>query len=1817
MTSGYGFDPFGEGPYGSVGGVLIPPPHPPGGGYGTMPYGTGPYGGVSYPHPIPPVTDGYGGIPYGHGSYGSISLEVGEVTGATSISGFQLEVLFSTSMIIDATLLDPASYTVTDIAGAAPTTVLSVQVGVEGDLGATSVILTTTGTTLGGTYDITVVGPKNVAGTPIEASHPNNTTTVLTRGEPPDYVIDPSAVVGNEITITFDTDMLPEAGFSPGIEDTTAYKFIQPAGVDPYPVEMTVLAVEHPYMGDLSKVNLTVQGMTSVAYQSVISPADAVRWDGDILPSAAASFIGTEIGTGTSSVNTTGLLLSKGLGGGYGWEFSDTTGKVLPGSSYRADVTIDVSAAVIAPTLFDTVFATWTVSDGAVEATITLTRVAGLDFVEVSSGAFFVTGALAWSNGFVTVSLVRNQKADTYTVVVNDNPFVAAPTASFTGAPTIAPGARFILDPGGVYAITNLPLKSVLFTSSQTVFSGAWNFLHGTGSVFTGSPLLTRDNLLTKKGPLVKGWGDATPATKQDVEVRINGVPVEVDRVNPYLGKIFPTIPIPLMPPGAIEVEVDYIWFCSPPLELAGLNTPGLVLNKYDLHPGNNIVFSSGVGLPGGGSTEGERFPFGVVLGPREPRKPLLISHRYIAYEKEYTASLNSPTTLLLNRSNHTVALPAQKKAPEGAVVAFLGNKVPTEADPVWVLTGVDANPDPAESNVTSVYTIVDDQAGSYGQGDVAMYSREEDLSFASTITIVTRFQSDKDDATFDGVFSGVGFGVHNNQHLYLVGALLVNDVQHVAMLVEPSRWEDVESWQIAFTAPIQIETTTTFSIATENVPALVRSDAILGRKPRFQILDGTQAGVYEIDSVADQTDGTTTVTVVADNPFPNNPTVFGNAFFDIHYESKWDDGEGGVRPSTYRLVVKSDVKGTPEGRAELYIGGTLDGLALTLEGAPRFSRPPDIPLLLPVSDKGQVFFGSVSRKAANASDWSFYRYGIEPDRSTFHFRGIVAAAEMNDLPEDDPNNIWFFTQKFGESVIDATADTLLLKGTSSNEVPEVNGLDLTFGYGRIEPFLTRRMNIDVDAKFRVDSGILGAGDAEIIVRDDQREVRLSTLLYEETGTRQLLNLPSVSLSGLLLPDLQGWGKTGSVVGESVQGQRIEWSQATGETVAYIENFSDLFPDPLPSKGRILEARFAVPSLTTTAVTGDTGIIFGTDADDPGSERGVGLALRVPVGGDPARVVMFSVDTGADVTTYDFDWQDGEFHTYRVLIDPDLDAVTTVLDDVVVGTVPFTSFAVSSTADQIVIGLVSAETVAEVELDSFSVVVTPPVTAKRTLGVWLGGDPDEITNWKIPRTDGLSVPNDDPLAVIEEMDWRVDMLVRIHRDVTWGVTILRPDLPPPPFFTGNFATQITEPSAGWINVEYRDLPLLKSPLLQGTKISLLQSATPPPLGFVAFGALDPRSISQQRWDEVRYRVYEYPNEDLIAPHHMVLNQYNVISSGELTEDITIEEVEVVSVNNFTVNLRAANITADRVFNLQYEDIDGNTVVLPCDQFTFDRETQILTLNGDLTFRPLAFSEPGPSPEDDAIEEAGETAASFLQTTGFVLDSDLVNIPVIVRFNPGKPVTKTYLCSQPLENGITNLNEGTPPYPKHQTGTEPGSVTFGSKINDPHDTLTDDPDFILNDPYRSIEFDPRDPNDRYECLEFCEVTNEGKTHLLSAICDDSCPGSGWIEMALEGVAFHETELFPLIQDGPNGGAGGNGQGGGVPNVFLHAMGGAAPPGGTLNNTILFPPPSPSGGGAGPPVGGPGGTVQWSVWGTLYDTVSGTTTPLYFDKQTPFP
>lgn len=1647
--------------------VIVPNPAP-GLGYGGAEYGFSPYGSGGVPRQPHTTTGGFGGSPYGLYSYGSVDVSPPRVTAALSLTGTTVEVFFSEPMKVNAALLLAATYTFTPTTGA-PVSVVSVATGIVEDGGATSVIVTHSGTTLGGSYMAQVATTvEDVAGNLIVPTA--RSAAFLARGTTPTYTA--AAQSGTQVLLTFTEDLLTEAEFTPGTSDTSAY-----GTTTTYPVDLTVTSVEHPVSGDASHVLLTVEGMTSATYGLTVSPADAVVFDGSYIPSAATTFVGSVVGTGTSTAGAGGLLLSKAAGVEYGWGFADSSGRMLPNSSYRVDVVVDASEAVYAPALHDAALGAITVSDGAVQVAIRLTRVAGVDVIEVSSGAYFAQVPSSWSTGERQITLVRNQMADHYAVLVDGVPLVSAAAGLLAGVPSIAPGVRFVLST--TYATTQFPLLEVSLTATQTVFTASWNFLHGVTYSFVGSAALTRPSILTKRGPLVKTWGDPTPATKADVSVRVNGTAVEVASVNPYLGLITPTIPIPLTSVGSTSVDVDYTWFPNPALAMPGLNTLGVVLNKWDLHqgwhpPAVNPMPSSSVGVP-----DRQRFQMGLVLPPLHRQRPVLIGHRYIGFEKSYTAALNSPTTLLLNQNPNLVARDTLTDSPEDVNVSYEGVVSPISSEIPWVLDGTDAGYVGTGSEA-GYYFLIDDSAGATNVGEAGLYTQAVDFSFPSAANMSARLQVQEWVA--DGVYTGVGFGFHNDKFLYLVGFLEINGVKHVGLLRDATRPYLRASWTIGPSISIAITSATTFTTTS----AAFTAAAIQSGSVRLQIFDGSQTGVYSVVACGFDVDGdTTTVTVTP--PFPANPTKWGNNTATAYIEVRWDEA-----PTTYRLAANVET-----GTAQVYVGGSLAGLAISVARVAAF--PAQTVLVLSTAEQGEVFWGSTSRVATNQSKWGFVRYGIAYDQANFHFKGIVVAAEMSDTPDEDSNHEWFFTEDFGYGLIDSSGNTLLLKSTSNNGV-----LDTTFGYGRLEPFLTNQTLIDVDATFRIDSGVLGAGDAQVRFQNGERHVVFSTVLYIEGGSpyRRLVEIPSTSITGIRDLEDDGWLVEGSGLTVNVLELPLELVQVDGAEQFYYSVLDTTSPDL--TDGRIAEARIQVVS--HAGLTVNNGPIFGCTAGP--SFRDVALQFLT---GDAIQLVtrVSGLDTwqavGAAIT---FEWDDESFHTYRVISDPTTDTVVVLIDDTVYASVALSSFTAGGVEGRAYFGAVAttAATGSTIYVESFSVTGLPPATAKRTLGVLKnGGDPNDIDGWEIPRTDATTAPNSDVAAIVEEMDWRSDVQVRIRLDPSWGVTVFRPDLPPPPYYTGDFATQYTEPSAGWINVEYRHL---------------LRLAGVQRFGRVSFGALDARSITQQRWSQVRYRIYTRSNEDFIAPQHMVLNWYNVITSGEFLTDTGAEVLTVESVSDTLVSLIPTHIYADRVFNLVVD-----SVVLGPSDWIFDKDTQSITLA-----TPLA------DPHTN----------------------------VTVTFAAGKPVTNTYLCTQPLLQSTTLLNEGTPPVPMSQIGSATREVVFGSALNDPTDTLGD-PDFILNDPFRTVQFTD-DSSALYEALEFCQVDDGNSTNLISPLCDDM----GLIELALSGTAFSDGFALP---GGPKVWGGSNvvqDTVGGFNQSSIFTLSGGRPvTGGTLNESIIYP------------------------------------------------
>ena len=1662
-------------------------------GYGGASYGYSPYGSGVYPRLPVPVDGGYGGAAYGLASYGSVDITPPRVTGVNPLDGYRVEVFFSEPLADDAALVDPGNYTFAATYGV-PVTTVSVATGTASGAGYSSVIVTHTGTTLGGQYVLTVdPAVTDVTGNPI-GPPPVNTGVFYALGDTTTVQVSlPSPDDGRTVQLDFQNslgspqDLLTEAAFSPGVEDLGTYE-IDTA----YPVAPTVGSATQD-AGNPSRVLLDVHPMTSTVYDLLVGPSRAFLYDGSLLPDDDPDLAGVEVnpGSGTSvATPSDGLLISTPGGTAYGWSFGDTSGRMAPGTTYRADFTFDLTGTTIAPAVLNSALGVFSASDGAIQIDVVLADSAGVKILTISSGALSASVLAAWdTSGQHTVSVLRNQKGDFYTILFDGDPVYSFATASATGPAVYAAGTAVVFSPA--HAVSLFKIIDVGLTASTTLFTSAWNFIHGLPSTFTGSGALTRDRIKTKYGPLVRGWGDATPATKEDVEVRVNGTPVALAGVNPYIGEVYPVVPIPLAAAGTITVDVDYIWFRNPAMEMVGLNTLGLSLNVWDRAVGHTAGATSPVPVGSLGAAKTHRFPMGVVLGPYDRPSPKRVGHSYIGFQKNgYSALLNEPTTLLLNRNPHAISVGGLTADALRSTGVFNGQTTPQAAGTPWALSGVDTGSVLGDGT----YEILDASSGPYGIGTAAIYTRDVDLSLDTVVTESGRFRVTEYVA--DGVFTGVGLGVHDGAHLVLVGALIIDGVQHIGVLLDASKAHLEDGWQVGPVIGAQGITQTVVRVAYDDFPSGIQSG------DRFRVPDGPQAGVYTIAECGLNLDATGTfvdITLDPSSPLPSDVLSYNDDDFQIVFETPWDKNLVSIR-------LYADF---PTGSVAVYLGGGISTLIVDLGDVPAF--PAQSALLIPASDKGMVFFGSLSRRATSRSIWDLTQYASDPSLITRTVQGITALTEMNVVPTEDPNDPWYIVGGFGTGTVDSTGDRLLLKATSAYPVGTP---DTEFSYERVEPYLTPKVITDAEATFLVETGILGAGDAEYRIRDTVREAVLRTLLIVRdpvNGNRLAPTRPNVSLAGLQAPTDAGWASsTGSTApAPFVRGQTLEFTKTTGQTgswsrTANVASFAD-------DEGVVLGGRFSVQSATV----GTEGIGFF-----------IGASVRLP-GGAQERSVYLTLGTGtldlrdragAVIASLAFAWNDTAYHDYRLLCDPVADIVVVVVDDTILGSTPLSGFsaaALPSGSTTYLAGFVGLSGTGQcaVTLDSLHVVPLRTVASAgtslvRTFGLLIrdGDGASDLDAYKIPRSDGTLVPNSDPAATFVNMDWRTACRVRLLLDPDWGASFYRPDLPLPPGATGNFATETTDPTAAWATLEYGDLPTVSAPR-----------------GTVTFGSVDPRSISQQRWDSVRYRVRGDVDGFGIAPQNMVLNRAFTLTSGEFNIDTTPEVKTIVSRTPYSVYVPDSAVYADRVFVVQ---VDG--AVIPSSDYTFDKDTQ-----------HVQFISTAPLPS--------------------------AQHPVTVTFAVGTPVTKTYLCDQSVDETITVLNEGTPPVPLSRDVPSTATVTAGSQINDPEDVLDSAESLVLNDPYRVVEITDG-PDSLYADLQSCTKEDGDSVHI-TPMCDT---------FAEVGIAGDFTTDVQSLPGGPAGRWRGSPSIKGSathfnPTSVLSASGGMTTTGGTLGpgTAILYP------------------------------------------------
>jgi hypothetical protein len=275
------------------------------------------------------------------------------------------------------------------------------------------------------------------------------------------------------------------------------------------------------------------------------------------------------------------------------------------------------------------------------------------------------------------------------------------------------------------------------------------------------------------------------------------------------------------------------------------------------------------------------------------------------------------------------------------------------------------------------------------------------------------------------------------------------------------------------------------------------------------------------------------------------------------------------------------------------------------------------------------------------------------------------------------------------------------------------------------------------------------------------------------------------------------------------------------------------------------------------------------------------------------------------------------------------------------------------------------------------------------------------------------------------------------------------------------------PSSGWVKLEYAKLP----------RVDPLER-----FGTVSFGALNAEGSVLSTWNDVRYRVFTNTSVDYTAPQGMTLNRWNVITSNDFARDVTPEEVVVASVTRFRVSLRPCHIFADRVFAVR---VDG--VSVPQSLWRFNKDSQ------EIVFTPGLPSE---------------------------------GYPVNVVFAPGRPVTTTYLQSQPFDQSQTILNEGTPTFQESQSGTaEYSTITLDTVSGDGGRTPKfppagpADPEYFLRDQY--LVRQASDTDALYERMEFFQLEDGGQRGRITSYCEGGPgPDGTWAatEFSLAGAAF---------------------------------------------------------------------------------------------------
>jgi hypothetical protein len=797
--------------------------------------------------------------------------------------------------------------------------------------------------------------------------------------------------------------------------------------------------------------------------------------------------------------------------------------------------------------------------------------------------------------------------------------------------------------------------------------------------------------------------------------------------------------------------------------------------------------------------------------------QPKLRELHYRAYERAYTPVFNDPTTLLLNSPTHKIAYPSSRREVSEEFVVYEGTVLPENDTAPWVRHGTGVTTISA-----GVLTVVDNSTGVFPTGQSIFWTKALDLTFPSAFALSWRMLINSV-PVLDGVFTGVGAGYSDDLLAFVVGFLDVGGVKKIGFLKR------------GFGDNPSVESSWTGGLDTDSLPT------------------------------------------------------------GLPVEFDWS-----VLHS-YRLFKD------PSGVVHLLVDGNIvDSLRITTNEAPFLEE-----LNAPFDELQGVFFGSLSRVAENSSDWDFIRYLILPTNpiqtspsSFVNYEGTVNP-EVATKP-------WTPVGYHGtETILGGTA--LLLDSTSATDVgtsAQVGLIGGDFrGFVRMEPLLlaASQVVLDVDVQLRTYTHGIDPYGLLFAVDDGSRLIQVAFLASSST--------PKLSYGGRSFPEDFSpyvWSSLGTATASMIgRVLRITDSSTSTGKVYFID---DLAP-PL-SDARVVDVTtdyFLEFRCRMLSYTADPAGFAGAVGQVSDGTRSIGIMLE-DIGGTKY-VTLHSDGIAVPSGQFAFNWGSA-YHTYRLAKNTAGNLVSLFVDGAFLGSVAYSAFAATPGTAVISFGSSTSSSVASRSVTEWAYCNAWRTRSdlKRYVGIWKGFDDNALTGYHLPvKTTGigaqvagnglgdstvdfiaalvtggdqlivdvgsnkgvytiaavidannLTISGSWPVApsvvsyrIIKETDWSTSHKYRLTKDSTGEVDLFLDAQPDALIRIGYNSIDLPESGVGIVKT-----------LSNG-------------LASIVFGSFSPEDLEQSWWDFVRYGITRTPTEREIAPHHQVLNQWNVMESPEL------------------------------------------------------------------------------------------------------------------------------------------------------------------------------------------------------------------------------------------------------------------------------------------------------------------------------------------------